>query len=140
MVRRGKGSHDRVVLLPASAAEELRAQIDAVERLHRQDPARGLGEVDLPEGLRAKMPQAASRLLWQYLFPASRYCTDPATGGLVRHHIHEIYTHVVERGPLGVISPLDRRAFVAPLQVPHMENVADPGPERQAGSYRVRRR
>src|SRR5439155_8121075 len=101
---------------------------------------------------------------WQYVFPATRTCIDPATQLPVLHHIHEsavqkairdaarrakitkhvtahslrhtfatslletgsdirtiqtllghkdirttmIYTHVVDRGPLGVISPLDR--------------------------------
>ncbi|XYH93194.1 tyrosine-type recombinase/integrase [Sorangium sp. So ce1128] len=110
------------------------------------------------------MPGAATRLAWQYLFPASRPCTDPATGRQVLYHLHEsaaqramhdagraagltrratchtlrhifaihlleagtdirtiqpllghkdvrtttIYTHIVGRGPLGVISPLDR--------------------------------
>jgi integrase len=110
------------------------------------------------------MPRAARTLAWQYLFPASRTCTDPATGRPVLYHIHEtavqkairdaaqaaglhrrvtchtlrhsfathlleggtdirtiqallghkdlrttmIYTHLVDRGPLGVLSPLDR--------------------------------
>ncbi len=163
-VRRGKGQHDRAALLAARVRDGLRARIDEVAGRHRIELAAGRGEVDLPDALREKMPHAASSLAWQYLFPASRPCTDPVTGGLVLHHVHEsavqkavsaaaraakidkragchtlrhsfatsllesgtdirtiqtllghkdvrttmIYTHIVDRGPLGVVSPLDR--------------------------------
>jgi len=164
IVRDGKGMQDRVTLLPASVHESLVRQVRRVASLHQQDLARGLGEVDLPFALARKLPGASHELGWQYLFPASRTCTDPHTGRTVRHHIHEsalqkavktaanragllkrvtthtlrhsfathlleagtdirtiqqllghkdvrttmIYTHVVNRGPLGVLSPLDR--------------------------------
>jgi integrase len=80
MVRRGKGQNDRPALLPARAREELVAQLDSVAKRHQTELAAGRGEVDLPHALRAKMPNAAQSLPWQYLFPASRPCTDPATG------------------------------------------------------------
>jgi len=164
MVRRGKGEHDRPALLPARLRDALQAQIEQVGARHRAELGAGRGEVDLPYALGEKMPGAASSLAWQYLFPASRPCLDPATGRLVLHHVHDtavqkavtsaaraagidkrvtchtlrhsfathlleagtdirtiqtllghkdirttmIYTHVVDRGPLGVISPLHR--------------------------------
>jgi site-specific recombinase XerD len=89
MVRRGKGNHDRVALLPARAREGLRAQLDEVEHRHRAELTAGRGEVDLPHALRTKMPQVATTMAWQYLFPASRPCTDPATGRPVLYHLHE---------------------------------------------------
>src|SRR5262249_49378766 len=41
------------------------------------------------DALRRKLPGAATSLAWQYVFPASRPCTDSATGRLVLYHLHE---------------------------------------------------
>ena len=40
------------------------------------------------------MPGAATSLAWQYLFPASRPCIDPATG---RQVPYQLYESAVER-------------------------------------------
>jgi integrase len=89
MVRRGKGSHDRPALLPGAVRDALRVQLGDVAVRHRAELAAGRGEVDLPHALRLKLPKAGTSLAWQYVFPASRPCSDPATGRLVLHHLHE---------------------------------------------------
>ena len=88
-VRRGKGAHDRAALLPTRTREGLITQLDLVRRRHAAELDAGRGEVDLPFALREKMPYAATSLAWQYVFPASRPCRDPASGRQVLHHLHE---------------------------------------------------
>jgi integron integrase len=162
-VRRGKGDHDRVTMLPAALAPGIQRQVAHVRRQHASDLGRGAGAVELPYALQRKNPAAATDLAWQWLFPASRLYRDPADGSRRRHHWHEtviqrevaaavrragitsratchtfrhsfathlledgydirtvqellghrnvkttmIYTHVLNRGGLGVRSPLD---------------------------------
>ncbi|MDF1614340.1 integron integrase [Desulfurivibrio alkaliphilus] len=163
MVRDGKGQKDRVVPLPQGVQAPLRDHLAEVRRLHEEDLAQGLGEVYLPEALARKYPNAPREWGWQFVFPSGRLSTDPRSGVVRRHHIHEnglqksikkatlaagltkrvnchalrhsfathllaagydirtvqellghadvsttmIYTHVLNRGGQGVVSPLD---------------------------------
>jgi integron integrase len=162
-VRQGKGDKDRVTLLPVSLKERLQIQIQRTLALHQQDLADGYGEVYMPHALERKYPSAARSPAWQYLFPSTRLGSDPRSGVIRRHHLHntalrkhvraavaktgiqkpvkthtfrhsfatrllqkgydirtiqkllghedvtttEIYTHVLNRGAMGVISPVD---------------------------------
>src|SRR5262249_2776288 len=91
VVRDGKGEKDRVAPLPERLRDKLKAQIAAVQQLHRRDLARGHGRVWLPYAYAAKWPQANRELGWQYLFPSARLSVDPRAGDgvLRRHHRHE---------------------------------------------------
>ncbi|KPK37609.1 MAG: integrase [Gammaproteobacteria bacterium SG8_47] len=88
LVRYGKGGRDRVTVLPDSAVQPLREQIEYVRRLHAYDRAEGYGEAKLPYALARKYPNAGKELGWQFVFPASKRSPDPDSDKIRRHHIH----------------------------------------------------
>ena len=89
LIREAKGNKDRRTMLPDSLRAALRSQIELVRRLHREDLARGKGEVWLPHALSKKLPGAGKELCWQYVFPAARTSVDPRSGMERRHHLDE---------------------------------------------------
>lgn len=89
IVREGKGSKDRVVMLPAMLRGLLVDQVRVVGQMHKMDVERGAGHVDLPDALDRKYPNASRELGWQYAFPATTIITFDATGKRGRWHIHE---------------------------------------------------
>lgn len=164
LIRDGKGSKDRVTMLPQTLRAELKVQIQQSLALHENDLASGEGKVWMPHALARKYPNAPTEAAWQYIFPAAGFSVDPLTGTAGRHHIDpkriqrhvkqaahaagiqknvsphvlrhsfathllesgsdirtvqellghsdvkttQIYTHVLNRGAGGVLSPLDR--------------------------------
>ncbi len=89
VVREGKGKKDRVVPLPETLVSSLHEQIRKVSILHEKDVEAGFGEVKLPGALARKYKNAAKELRWQYLFPSMKLSSDPQSGKVMRHHVHE---------------------------------------------------
>jgi integron integrase len=89
LVRSGKGDKDRSTLLPESGREELRAHLAASRRLHELDRRSGIAGVWLPDALERKYPNAGRELAWFWVFPSRTLSTDPRSGVVRRHHVHE---------------------------------------------------
>lgn len=95
-VRDGKGRRDRRTVLPDRVTDYLRVRIRESLLLHEEDLAAGLGEVELPDALARKYPNAAREPRWQWIFPAKRISACKRTGRIGRHHVFEttIQRHV----------------------------------------------
>ncbi len=89
IIRDGKGENDRATVFPDTLFEPMRLHLKGVKALHEQDLFDGYGTVYLPYALDKKFPNANREWIWQYVFPANELSTDPATGIVQRHHLHE---------------------------------------------------
>jgi len=89
IVRDGKGSKDRMTMLPDSLAEPLKVHMARVKALHQEDLLVGFGSVYLPDALEKKYPNAGREWGWQYVFPSTKLSVDPRSGVTRRHHADE---------------------------------------------------
>lgn len=89
VVRSGKGDKDRVVMLPRTLVEPLRAQLARARALWAADRAAGRSGVYLPHALDTKYPRAGLTWAWHWVFPADGLSIDPRTGVERRHHLYE---------------------------------------------------
>ena len=88
VVRDGKGRKDRRTVLPLTLQAPLAAHLAQVKQQHEADRRAGRGSVALPDALRSKYPKAPWEWAWQWVFPATRFYVDRATGERRRHHLH----------------------------------------------------
>ena len=107
VVRSGKGQKDRRTVLPGRLFHRLRSHLATMKLQHQQDISLGAGAVALP-GPTAEIPKPPYAWMWQWVFPASRTHTDPASQEIRRPHLHEA---VIQRA-------IRRAAIAAKIQKP----------------------
>jgi len=88
-VRAGKGDKDRVTLLPKFIVPALAARYKLNRTIWEEDRAAGLPGVEVPDSVGRKIPQAGTQWPWFWVFPAAGQSTDPQSGIIRRHHLHE---------------------------------------------------
>ena len=86
-VRDGKGSKDRLTVLPQSLVTALQEHLLGVRSLHRSDLAAGWGRVLMPYALDRKYPNASREWAWQWVFPQQNRWRDRESGTQGRHHL-----------------------------------------------------
>ena len=86
-IRRGKGSKDRVTVIPEASVDALARHLKAVRAQHERDLLAGAGWVALPYALGRKYPNAGRSWPWQWLFPSRRLHRDAESGERRRHHV-----------------------------------------------------
>lgn len=86
-VRQGKGGKDRTTCFPETLRHAIRLQIDYRRHLHALDQDRGAVDVELPDAIGRKYPNANREWSWQWLFATRDYQRIPGTTGVRRHHI-----------------------------------------------------
>lgn len=88
-VRSGKGSKDRITMLPQVLRQPLLDHLQAVRKTHEQDLRLGHGRTKLPDALARKYPNAPTDWRWQYVFTQRNRWVNTTTGAQGRHHVDE---------------------------------------------------
>ena len=89
IVRSGKGKKERRTVLPGGLIPQLRSHLATVKTLHEKDIKLGAGAAALPIPFDRRKPNVPYAWKWQWVFPASRTETDPASQEIRRPHLHE---------------------------------------------------
>lgn len=89
VVREAKGGKDRVVMLPRSLHEALKAQLVRARAAWTHDRQVGYPGVEVPDALGVKYPDLGRRWGWFWVLPAPKLSVDPRTRIERRHHLYE---------------------------------------------------
>jgi integrase len=89
VIREAKGNKDRVVMLPRTPSGPLRDKLVVARSVWELDRASGLAGVEVPHALEAKYPKVGQTWRWLWVFPSPTMATDPHSGVIRRHHVHQ---------------------------------------------------
>jgi integron integrase len=89
VVREGKGSKDRITMLPNALLPDMRRQLVYARELWRNDRAQGLPGLGTPPSVARKYPRAGESWAWFWVFPSDHVSTDRRSGVRRRHHLYE---------------------------------------------------
>ncbi len=89
IVREAKGGKDRVVMLPRSLHEALKAQVVRARASWTHDRQVEVAGVEVPDSLAVKYPDLGRRWGWFWVFPAPKLSVDPRSRIERRHHLYE---------------------------------------------------
>lgn len=84
-----KSNKDRLVMLPEPLHVPLREQFTVARNLFEQDRQANVAGVALPNALERKYPAAGKSWKWFWVFPSVKLATDPRSGIVRRHHLHD---------------------------------------------------
>ncbi len=113
-IRAAKGNKDRTTVFPKQIKEELKAVVEKVKDIHKQDLADGFGEVYLPNALSIKYKNASKEIGWQYIFPAKHLSLDPRAKIKRRHHLLESSLQKAVKAAVkrtGIVKPVRCHTF-----------------------------
>jgi hypothetical protein len=65
----------------------LQSHLASVKLQFEDDLAHGRADVELPDALARKYPNASREWAWQWVFPSASFSTDPRSGAVRRHHL-----------------------------------------------------
>ncbi|EXW00730.1 phage integrase family protein [Acinetobacter baumannii 25681_6] len=110
IVREGKGSKDRALMLPESLAPSLREQLSRARAWWLKDQAEGRSGVALPDALERKYPRAGHSWPWFWVFAQHTHSTDPRSGVVRRHHMYDqTFQRAFKRAVEGTVAKLAMR-------------------------------
>lgn len=93
LVRNGKGSKDRITMVPESLQVPLHEHLKHVKAIHERDLSDGWGHAPLPGALDRKYPNPPREWRCQWVFPQENRWKNTKTGEQGRHHVHETILH-----------------------------------------------